>query len=292
MANRLDNDEDRLLNQAERLISTLPSHVYFADEQDTTESLLFGGYFVHREKLAILDQAVEAAKKEVGLPPETAIKASPPNTPSFARLRKLPPAQRTRLREAMLAILDKVEAICFFSMVWKYDRSISPEAYQWAFDNVLQRLAITVERHVGRKRKVCYPALDVVVDWFPNPDRCKEYFGKYHKAYYEGYDFSRIGKRNLLPLKQLHACPCLLVTSCEFSPALQLADYCVSAMGELLRWAYTRKKSPDDIRSRVKPVVKRLLRVDDKAIGFGLVLPTRGQARAKVRAALSDLGLV
>jgi len=291
MGTRLSDDEDRLLEQAQRLVSSLPSHVYFADEQDTNESLLLGGYFVHREKLSVLDQAVEAVKKKAGLPPEAPVKASPPDKPSFAALRKLPRPQRAELRKGMLGILDMIEAICFFSMVWKYDPDVSPEAYQWAFDNVLQRLTITVERHVKRTGAVWYPALDVVVDWFPNPGRCKDYFGKYHRAYHEGYSFRYLGKNRLPPLKQFRACPCLLVTSCEFSPALQLADYCVSAMGELLRWAYTRRERSTDLRTRVEPVVRHLLRVGGKTIGFGLVLPTTGQARAKVHSALTDLGL-
>ncbi len=126
MTKGLNDSKKRVLSEAEQVILSLPSYAYFADEQDTMDSLIFGGYFVHRERLSILDQAVEAAKNDVGLPPETPIKASPPNTPAFAALRNLPPHQRARLREAMLAILDKVEAICFFSLVWKYDRSVSP----------------------------------------------------------------------------------------------------------------------------------------------------------------------
>jgi|GEM_PF-1894378 len=283
--------ELQLIKEVESLISSLPSHVYFADEQDTRESLLFGGYCVHRERLTLLDQEVEAAKRSVGLDAENAIKASPPQTVSFMKLRSLSREQRSGLRSAMLAILDKLDAVCFFSMVWKYDPSFSPKAYQWAFDNVLQRLVISVKDRV-RARGAWYPALDVVVDWFPNPTHCKEYFAKYHKAYYEGYDFRYLGKNKLPPLKQLHACPCLLVTSCEFSPALQLADYCVFAMGELLRWAYNRKEPPEEIRPRVEKVIRHLLRGDGQVIGKGLVLPTKGQARNKVRSALADLDLL
>ena len=286
------NNKEQFLREAECIISSLPSYVYFADEQDTTDSLLFGGYFIHREKLVILDRAVEAVKKDVGLPPESAIKASPPNNSTYTSLRNLLPEKRDQLRESMMAILDKIDAICFFSMVWKYDRSFSPDAYKWAFKDVLQRLAITVERQVKQTKKVWYPALDVVVDWFPNPNRCKDYFDIYHKAYCEGHDFTYLEKNKIRPLRDFHACPCLLVSSCDFSPALQLADYCVSSMGELLRWAYNRKPSPDKIRSKVEHVVRHLLEGNGKTIGYGLVLPTDGKARDKVQEALSNLKLL
>lgn len=291
MTDRGNRQSREIEKIAGRGIGMMPSYVYFADEQDSRESLLFGGFLVHREQLSLLDEAVARAKTDVGLPPHASIKASPPDTPSYAAQRGLSPERREVLRQAVLAILSRIDALCFFSMVWKYDPTVSPDAYKWAFDNVLQRLVITVQRHTRGLGGVWYPALDVVVDWFPNPSRCKEYFGKYHKAYHEGYDFSKRGGNKLPPLKDLSACPCLLVTSCEFSPALQVADYCVSAMGRLLRWSYKRSENADDIRRRVEPVVARLLRINDNVLGFGLVLPTKGQARDKVRRALVDLRL-
>lgn len=276
--------------EAEKLVSELPSFVFFADEQDTADSMLFGGYLIHREKLYHLDQGVAEAKTSVGLPPDAPVKWSPPETPSYKALRDLARPKRKVFVQKMLTLLEPLEASCFFSLVWKYDRSYTSDAYKWAFTNVLQRLAITVERKVKARPKpdVWYPVLDVVVDWFPQPAKCKEYFGIYNQAFRQGYKFPR---NKIRALKNYHACPCLLVTSCEFSPALQLADYCVASIGALLRWAYKRDRGPEEVQRMVRPVARRLLRHRGKVIGYGLVLPTSGQSRAKVREALSDLDL-
>lgn len=43
------------------MASSVPSFVFFGDEQDTGESLLFGGFFLSRAKLFLLDGQVAAA---------------------------------------------------------------------------------------------------------------------------------------------------------------------------------------------------------------------------------------
>jgi hypothetical protein len=186
----------------------------------------------------------------------------------------------------VLEALDALDATCFFSLVWKFDKGFTSESYKWAFRNVLQRLSITMERQVQKRMGVWYPALDVVVDWFPQPNKCREYFQIYDEAFRKGYTFE---KNRIKPLSSWGACPCLLVTSCQFSPALQLVDYCVGAMGDLLRWAYRHDTDGRRLADQIKPVTGRLLADGQKVIGYGLVLPTKGQARAKVGSALKEL---
>ena len=276
-------------DEFEKKVQELPSYVYFADEQDTRRSLLFGGLLIHREKLHLLDEGMAEAKSSVGLPANAPIKWSPPNSHEYAAQRALDPKQRPLLREKVLALLAGLECTCFFSMSWKFDPGYTSECYKSNFKYVLQRLSITMERSVRRTGAVWYPALDVVVDWFPQPQRCKEYFAIYHEAYHSGYSFAR---NKLLPLKTHGACPCLLVTSCQFSPALQLTDFCVGSMGTLLRWAYEKHIQVGRVKEIVTPVVKHLLRINHKVIGYGLVLPTTGAARRKVSDALAELGVL
>ena len=92
-------------------------------------------------------------------------------------------------------------------------------------------------------------------------------------------------------MRDYHACPCLLVTSGRFSPALQLADFCVGSVGLLFRWAYARDREPEEISNLVVPVANHFLHVDTKVIGYGLVLPKTGKSRSNVKKALADLGL-
>jgi len=268
-----------------------PSFVFFADEQAPTHSLLFGGYLMHRQDLHILDDSVAAAKHAVGLPDDAPLKSSPPSDNSaYQAQRSLDPDKRGVLRGHMLEVLSKLNAICFFSMIWKYRAKDTTQTYKWAFENVIQRLAITLDREFQQETLQPYPGLDVVIDWFPEPQRRDEYFSVYNTAYHHGFEFAQ----NMLPpLKKFGACPCLLVTSCRFSPALQLADYCVGTMGRLLRWAYQIKEDRDDIsaiRRYLEPVTKHLLRVNGRVIGYGLVLPSNA-AKMKVKVLLAKVSL-
>lgn len=207
--------KDRALRAIEESVSALPSFVYFADEQDTTESMLFGGFLVHRQKLSLLDEGMANIKKDVGLSPRDPIKWSPPDDGHYAGQRSLSDEQRKGLRDSVPRLLVDLEATCFFSLVWKFDKGLTADAYKWTFQNVLQRLIITVERSIKATERVWYPGLDVVVDWPPQPKKRREFFGIYDDAYHDGYTF----ENNVLPpLKELGACPCLLVTSCQFSP--------------------------------------------------------------------------
>jgi hypothetical protein len=268
-----------------------PSFVFFADEQAPTNSLLFGGYLMHRQDLDILDDSVAAAKHAVGLPDDAPLKSSPPSDNSaYQAQRSLDPGKRGVLRGHMMEVLSKLNAICFFSMIWKYRAKDTTQTYKWAFENVIQRLAITLDRESQQETLQPYPGLDVVIDWFPEPQRRDEYFSVYNTAYHHGFEFAQ---NTLPPLKKFGACPCLLVTSCRFSPALQLADYCVGTMGRLLRWAYQIKEDRDDIaaiRRYLEPVTKHLLRVNGKVIGYGLVLPSNA-AKRKVQALLAEVSL-
>lgn len=68
-----------------------PSFVFFGDEQDTTDSMLFGGILIRRQTLKALDDGVTAAKVAVGLDPYDPVKPSPPRKPVYAAQRSLPP---------------------------------------------------------------------------------------------------------------------------------------------------------------------------------------------------------
>lgn len=272
-----------------KAVAGLPSYVYFADEQDSVESLLFGGVFVHREKLVILDRGMADVKRAFGLTERDPVKWSPRQEEAYKPQRDLQSEQRTELRSKVLGLLDCLDATCFFAMVWKADKGNTAQAYMEAFKWVLQRLSITIERKVKARRALWYPALDVVVDWFPENDKSRDFFAIYDVAFHQGYTFP--GKNVLRPLSEFSACPCLLATRCQFSPALQLTDFAVGAMGRLLRWSYKRDGEPENVASVVRPVVKHLLRGHGTVIGYGLVPPPTGACRKKLRAALKDLGL-
>jgi hypothetical protein len=279
--------KDPSLKQIEEAVSAMPTYVYFADEQDTRDSMLFGGVLVHRQKLADLDDGIAKIKESVGLAERNPIKWSPSDSDAYAAQRNLSHENRRDLRERVLSLLEKIEATSFFSLVWKFDKGFTADAYKWAFQNVLQRLIITVERKAKATKVIWYPGLDVVVDWFPQPSRRREFLSIYDDAYHDGYMFD---KNRLPPLKELNACPCLLVTSCQFSPGLQLADFTVGSIGRLFRWAYKRDGDPVSVIPLVRPTVETLLRINNEVIGYGLVLPTTGAARRKVNEALAALG--
>jgi len=264
------------------------SYLFFGDEQDSSRSLLFGGFLIKREKLSTLDDGVVQAKRDAGLDADDPVKWSPPQDPAYEPQRALSPEKRRLLTQRMLALLHPLEAACFFSLVWKYTPQFTTKAYNWAFSHVLQRLALNLDRL--SPSQLGYPSLDVVVDWFPSPDKCRQYFEVYNDAFYEGYRFRR---NRIPPLRHFGATPCLLVTRCQFSRALQLVDYCVGSVGELLRWAYKRHKSAKDIRELVEPVANHLLEGPGGkgVIGYGLIPPTQGLARQKIQEALDELGL-
>ena len=134
-------------------------------------------------------------------------------------------------RKAIFKKLSELDVGLIASHVWKGDPSNTGESWKWAFENVLQKLCIEPNRS-SLDEPNQYPMLDVVFDWLPcHRTGIDEYFGVYDSAYYNGYHFAE----NELPsLESSGSCPCLLVTSCRFSPALQIADMIIGATGELL----------------------------------------------------------
>ena len=261
------------------------SIVCFLDEHDDDKSMLVGGFYIPRSNLKDLDSLVFNIKEEFGLEHQHTVKWNLRDH-ACAEARKIIGDKNDRFRKALFQKLSELEVGLIVSQVWKGDPSNTSESWKWAFENVLQRLCIEINSSPSDEPNE-YPMLDVVFDWLPSQrTRIDEYFGVYDSAYYNGYHFAE----NELPsLESSGACPCLLITSCRFSPALQVADMIVGATGEFFKFVYEieREQNVKNYFSLLYPLFRR----DNSGEVLGRGLITKRTSRDKIKNSLKELGL-
>ena len=267
---------------------TLPSGalVSFSDERDDKESMLVGGIYLPRARLMALDEAVSDVKEAYDIPDNVPVKWNL-RDPVCARAKQAIGNRVDEFRKALFKRLRSLDVNLLMSLVWKGDPSYRVESWKWSFENILQRLCIILDRKKSEvKSKHDYPFLDVVFDWLPGSTAIDEYFEVYSQAYHDGYQFIR----NKLPaLKSSDACPCLLVSSVKYSPALQATDMVLGAVGDFFTWVFKHERE-QSVRNHFVSLYDMFHRADaGTVIGMGLVV--KKSTRAKVCKALEKLGL-
>ena len=268
------------------------SYVFFGDEQIDSEKVLFGGYLIDRGNLEDLDRTVSSVKRKFGLRPGDPVKWAVENERGFEKAAQLAAGHGEKfasLRRDMLGILQALECVAYVAMWWKPTEEDTSATHAYDMRFVLQRLGILLDRDrkAGRLPKV-YPVLDFVVDWFPEPARKNDYFAVYEKCFSKPWRF----EKNVIPaLSEFGACPSMLVSSCRFSPGLQLADVCVGAVGRFLKSCFDlAQKIPGYVLADFRKVYDVMLKDGGSPLGFGLVAP-REETRAKVSKCLRSVGL-
>jgi hypothetical protein len=254
------------------------SIVSFFDERDDDKSMLIGGFYVPRNKLADVDRVVGKIKESWGVPQHAPVKWNLKDS-GYEEARKAIGDETDKFRSQLFAELRKLDIRLLMSFVWKGEKSYNVEAWKWSFENILQRLCIILDRkkaELGDKHD--YPFLDVVFDWLPRAKKIDEYFEVYSVAYHKGYQFVR----NKLPaLRTCKACPCLLVTSTRHSPALQVTDMLLGAVGDFFTWVFKRRREESVKCHFVK--LYNLFHCDDdgSVVGKGLIVSKNTQERIK-----------
>ncbi len=279
----------------------MESFIYFADEQAERECYLFGGYVIGKQHLKALDEQVRSLKQKFGIPPDAPVKFSPPpDNPRYDAERQVPVPERQGLFRTILEALEGLDAKVVACYLWKPKGHSDVETYTKGMKYALQRVKILLDRNRYKSGTTyVYPVFDAVVDWLPQSEGHSrdEYFEAYRRSYENKEPFIR-NERALPSLRELEACPCLLVSSCTFSPALQAADICVGVVGDFLRWCASDHSDEQDKNRarRVKelfPVMGNLLLRTDSGdpVGAGLVTWVEGTIRCKVYRGLNLLGV-
>jgi len=247
--------------------------------------MLVGGYFIPRRMLRQLDETLARIKGEFGIPQRACVKWNLRDQ-ACEEARASLGSRVDEFRSRLLGELNTLEIRILMALAWKGDPTYRAEAWKCSFEWILQRLCIILDRkQVEREKPDVYPFLDVVFDWLPSPGRVDEYLGVYANAFYNGYSFTR----NRLPaLREAHACPCLLVTSSRHSPALQIADILVGAVGDFFRWVYTGNRA-ESVRRYFTPLYGLFHNDRGRTLGMGLIV--NSSAQKKIMEKLSELGL-
>ena len=270
-------------------MSSIPagSVACFLDEQDRPRSLLVAGYYIPKARLVDLDSAVGEVKKRFGLAWDAPVKWNLRDS-GYEEAYQLLRGRVDEFRESMLSLTHQLDIRILGSLVWTGDPKKTAEPWEWAFANILQRLCIIMDRKSRTERnwQSDYPRLDVVFDCLPRRDRQDEYFQVYRRAYVRGY---RFGPDRLPPLHTKGACPCLLVTSTRHSPALQLADMVVGAVGAFLDWCWEGRC--EQLARRHFSKLYPAIHANDagQVLGYGLIV--RKSSRKQVQEYLDRLGL-
>ncbi len=248
--------------------------------------MLVGGFYVSRRELRQVDEAVAKAKQEFNLPLHAPVKWNLKD-PACAEAKKVLGNRVDDFRSDLFGRVQGLDVRLLMSLVWKGDPSYRLEAWKWWFENILQRLCIILDR---KKRELSgeheYPFLDVVFDWLPGHTNIDGYFNVYSTAYHQGYQFIR----NRLPaLKACEACPSLLVTSARHSPALQVTDMVLGAVGDFFAWVFKQQRE-GSVRRHFVSLYDLFHRSDNgTVVGTGLVV--KANTRKRIRNALNKLGL-
>jgi hypothetical protein len=263
------------------------SIIGFFDERDDEVSMLVGGFYIPKLSMRVFDNTVGAVKKKYGVPLDEVVKWNLRDDACSVAHDAIG-SRVEDFRADIFNLLNKFEIRILMSFVWKGSRHYRLESWKWAFVNILQRLCIILDRKkVELKSLHVYPFLDVVFDMLPSNRGIDEYFGVYSRAYYYGY-------RNfgLPPLKDREACPCLLVTSARFSPALQVTDMVLGAVGEFFSWVFDKDRSKrESVISRHFGLLYPLFHrgADGSVLGCGLIV--RNETKRYIIPPLLELNL-
>jgi hypothetical protein len=267
------------------------SFICFFDEKYLRNiSIIMGGFLLSKAKLFELDHAIARAKNSLGLDETDPIKWNMDDSNCLDSLRKMGGRERIPdLRRRLLAIAHTLPIRLLMSFLWIGDDSNQVAAWKWAFDNILQRLCIILDRKSHELQHLNnYPFMDVVFDNIPGRNKVKPYFDVYRDAYVKGYQ--GLPRGTLYPLRTYKACPCLVTSSCLHSLALQLADFLVGATGDFFEWCYYRKRE-QSVRDYFCNFYSAFHRGENNAVlGCGLIVKRPSQPF--IRSKLRGLGLL
>lgn len=249
--------------------------------------MLLGGYFLPRTQLKDLDHALFELKNHFGLSPRDPIKWNLEDKGYEKAKKAIVDAKRyDEFRTVFLELVSSLDIRLLMAFDWKSSPSEGPRSWRRAFKWVLQRLAIVLDRKSGELKELDeYPLLDVVCDGFPDSRGSVDtYYNVYAQAFYEGFPLPY----DLSPLIDKGACPCLLVSSCKHSQALQAADMFVGIVGKFFEYALLNKTRyfAQEYFTKVYPSFHS---DGDKRVQIGLIVPK--VSRAIVEEKLIELGL-
>jgi hypothetical protein len=265
------------------------SFICFFDEKfPQAINILVGGFLIPKARLFELDSAIVDVKRSVGLDETDPIKWYMGHPNCSESLRKMGPERVPELKRKMFEIVCNLPIKILMSFLWIGNPSNQVEAWKWAFNNILQRLSIILDRKRRELERLSnYPFMDVVFDNLPNRGKLKQYFDVYRDAYINGFQLPR---GPLPPFREFKACPCLVTASCLHSLALQLTDFLVGATGDFFSWCY-RRRNEQSVRDHFCSIYPAFHKSgDNKVLGYGLIV--KSTAKGFVRTRLQELDLI
>jgi hypothetical protein len=260
--------------------------VAFLTERESRDLVLVGGYYMPRRLLKDLDDAVVGVKKKLGIPPEEPVRWDPRHTEARAAYGAAGGAVE-ELRARFIEAVKPLRLRMLVSAVWKKEPGYRNTDWQWAFEAVLQRLSLELNKRRGDLRGPHdYPFLDVVLERLANRKRTDDFLNAYAAAYRNGYSFVT----NRLPaLRETHACPCMLIAPLRHSPALQAAEVLLGSIEAFLGGSFSGARDERAERDFARTFELFRRAGDETVVGMGLLV--RPGMRGPLRRRLRDLGL-